>query len=64
MGGVSILLSRCFMLRITIESSKYNEKAVGWVMDILKFKIVPYRLTTSKLIKNDSIMFVTVLERK
>ena len=50
------------MLKITIESSKFHEKAVDWVIDILKYKQIAHRVTTSKVIKNDAILHITTFE--
>jgi hypothetical protein len=52
------------VLRITIESSKYDEKAVNWLVDLLKYKQVPHRFTTSKVIKNDAITHITTFEKR
>jgi hypothetical protein len=51
------------MLKITVESSKSEEKCVGWLVDLLKYKRVSYKLRTAKKI-GEGVVYMTVFEKK
>lgn len=50
------------MLKITIESHRFNEPAVDWIMDILKFKQLPFIKKVLK--KRDGIVIVEIIKKE
>jgi hypothetical protein len=50
------------MLRIIVESSNSKEPAVQWMMDMLRFKQVGYKIRAAKKV-GEGIVYMTVFEK-
>ena len=50
------------MLRIIVESSNAQEPAVQWLLDLLRFKALPYKVKTAKKVI-DGVIYMTVFEK-
>lgn len=57
-------ITEYYMLRITIESDKPSERAVKWVLDMLKYQGVKYRITTGKILRDGKISNTTTFEKR
>ena len=52
------------MLRITIESHRHDERTAQWIIDLLKFKSVPFKKHVIILPqKHKETLYQTVFER-